>query len=487
MIINNNLLVRNLRGNWSLKLLFEFAYRNKAYSKKNGFLDISRKEYFPPFKRAPIIMNSFIREKVMSNLFFHNPTSKIVKDKILSDARKHKIIHLKCFDYKTLFKLLLIKNSADLANFSINGIPYGKFIHTTLIANYGVKHFRIALRDCTQNIIIFHRFLVGFRTINNLIEDFSYSQIILINGRDAVGTGAQLAAYIHNINIICLENNLNTTDYPKYSEWMGNMHHWKIRETAVKDSLLKSKAKFSLEDAKNFLSTRFGLHSKFWANAELDESILANLSSKSFVTFFTTSEKETTTCPTGIKDFNEFDQYDQTESLLNVYEAARKLDLDLIIRLHPNFSNNRIAKNELNYFLNLTKNWKNTKVISNSNSTNSYKLASLAFLNFTFRSSLSAELSLLGIDCYQTANNGWSFTCPEKVKIEKNEIYEAMQKNETLSATELDLYALACYQCTFSVEFSSMQIISKNSSTYSNFIDGNELDIPKYEFYKTRN
>lgn len=111
----------------------------------------------------------------------------------------------------------------------------------------------------------------------------------------------------------------------------------------------------------------------------------------------------------------------------------------------------------------------------------------MAFLNFTFRSSLSAELSLLGIDCYQTANNGWSFTCPEKVKIEKNEIYEAMQKNETLSATESDLYALACYQCTFSVEFSSMQIISKNSSTYSNFIDGNELDIPKYEFYKTRN
>jgi hypothetical protein len=279
MITNKNLLVRNLRGNWSLRLLFEFSYRNRN-SSTSGYLDISKKEYFPPFKCAPLILNSVIREKILSEFFFYNPTSRIIKNKILAEARKHKVTSLRYYDYKTLFNLLRSKNSDDLANFDINGIPYGKFVHTTLIAKYGVKHFKISLIDSARNTILFYRFLVGFRTIYNLILDFNYSQIILINGRDAVGTGAQLAAYLHNINIVCLENNVNTSDHPKYSEWLGNMHHWKIREAGFKDSLLKSNAKFSSEDAKNFLSTRFGTHSKFWANSQPDETMLKSLNSK---------------------------------------------------------------------------------------------------------------------------------------------------------------------------------------------------------------
>jgi hypothetical protein len=485
MITNKNLLVRNLRGNWSLRLLFEYFYRNRA-SATSGYLEISKKEYFPPYKRAPIILNSVIRENLISKFFFHNPTSRVIKDNILVEARKHKVVRLEYTDYKTLFNLLRCKNSNDLTNFDINGIPYGKFIHTTLIAKYGVKHFKISLNDSARNTILFYRFLLGFRTIHNLIRDFEYSQIILINGRDAVGTGAQLAAYLSNINIVCLENNVNTSDHPKYSEWNGNMHHWKIREAAFKDSLLKSNGKFSSEDAENFLATRFGTHSKFWANTEPDETRLKSLNSKRFVAFFTTSEKETTTCPTGIKNFNEFDKFDQTESLINVYEAARELDLDLIVRLHPNFSNSKIARNELAYFLSLTNKWNNTTVISNSDPTNSYKLASLAIVNFSFRSSISAELSLLGINCFQTAYNGWSFTSPEKVKIKRKEILHAMQNYKTYTTTQSDSYALACYQCTFSSEFLSLKGVNQNLTNYSNYIDGKELDIPKYNFYKIR-
>lgn len=79
------LLLRNLRGNWSLRLLNEYLFRN--FNKLVfDYIDLTNIEYFPPYKPAPIIICSRFREICLSHLLFQNPSSKHLRQNILDNA-----------------------------------------------------------------------------------------------------------------------------------------------------------------------------------------------------------------------------------------------------------------------------------------------------------------------------------------------------------------------------------------------------------------
>jgi len=478
------LLIRNIRGDWSLRLLYEFLSRNK-FGNTFGYLDLSFKEYFPPYKHAPILISSRIREKFSNLILFKNPLVIIILRKILEDCTRFKSHSLSLGNFKILIRLAIVKDSSKLANFYSGAIPYGRFVHTTLIAKYGVKHFRLNAFNRLSNILLIYRYLSAYQTTNNLVNIFNFSHIVLINGRDACGVGAQLAAYVSKVNIITLEKGLLDSKIPMYSEWTGNMHHWQVRENAVKATIDNHKNNLSQVDALETINSQFGSTSKFWPTSQ-KKFVFNNSASAPFVVFFTTSERETTTCPTGIVGANVFDDYDQTLSLIELYKLTVELNLLLIIRLHPNFKKNKKAKNELDYFLNLSKNWTNTKVISNNEPMDSYDLASKARANFVFRSSLAAELNSKGVNCYLLAPNGWSFTLQNKVLTTTSNLKNSLL---SLNETKIDksgLEANVCYLTNHSKNFKFITFVSNKDNKFDTFIDQILLNIPRFKLRSSR-
>ena len=484
------LLVRNLRGNWSYRLLNEFMHRNLNLFEFN-FIDLSKKEYFPPFKRAPIFFGSRLRELVKSYFFYRNATAVIIRANILKSAKIKWYSILKISDLIVIYQLFTRSDSQEVTTFHKSGIPFGKFIHTTLIAKYGVKHFSMGFFKRLDNLLLFYRFMIGYRTHNNLILKNNYSKIVLINGRDAVGVGAQLAAYLNEIDIVCLENSINNSKIPLYSEWTGNMHHWMVRQSAYKKCLSINEDSFTLDDSKKILKEKFGLNSRHWQISKHKSSYntfdLNKLKQKQFIVFFTTTEKESTTCPQGVKNHNVFDTFDQTEALKNVYQAGSLLGLSLVIRIHPNFSENTYAKNEMNYFLNLSKNWKDTVVIANNDLANSYELSKKALANFTFRSSISAELSIQGINCYATAPTGWNYMSNEEIKYNVDDILDVIINNKNSQINERNYYALGCYYANFSSKFKAIKFKLDDKGAIFCTKDTTFLDMPRFHFVKYRN
>ena len=260
MDLLNCLLVRNLRGNWSIRLIYEYKSRH-IDNTKFSYIDLSNMEYFPPGKSSPILVSSKIREKIISRIFFSNPLPAVLEKEIIKNAQlvtkdKFKIRYL-----ILILELLKIRNSSDLVNYQFEGIPFGRFLHTPLIAKFGIKHFEL---NRFKQIKLVYRFVFGFYRINQLLANNNYNKIVLINGRDVIGASAQLSAYVNKVNVVCLEESLAKSETPKYSQWNGNMHHWKIRKKAMDSAVQKYSSSYNINDSQNYFENNFGLISKFW-------------------------------------------------------------------------------------------------------------------------------------------------------------------------------------------------------------------------------
>ena len=484
------LLIRNIRGNWTIRLLYEFMYRNSDQA-KFGYLNLISYEFFPPSKPAPTIIKSNFREKLISKLFFENALPAALESLLLISCLHHNITKRKLFAIRIVFFLLKNNSSTKLQEAYLHGIPFGKFIHTTLIAKYGITHFNIRPIIFLSNIRLFYRFAIGFITTNSIMNLNSYSHVVLINGRDATGVGAQLAAYLNKIEVICLENSLDKSDAPRYACWNGNMHHWKVKEHEMENTLRGSNLTPDL--AHEYILSKLGLKSRWWAGQEI-KGIPKYISDRKYICFFTTSEKETTTCPAGNSGFNFFDSYDQTKILETIYQNIVKTEFLLVIRLHPNFTNSKIAKNELNFFKNLTKNWTNSIIIENNDSSNSYDLAKNAHLNFIYRSSIGAELSCMGIQAFHTAPTFWSKLCPDKLMETSEKISVLLlKKGNNVSPKINDYFGFANYYKNHGKKFESLEFESKGfdvknkrSRKYITFLNKIELDKPKFKWYQFR-
>lgn len=489
------LLLRNLRGNWSLRLLNEYLFRN--FNKLVfDYIDLTNIEYFPPYKPAPIIICSRFREICLSHLLFQNPSSKHLRQNILDNADLKKRASLTIKDYLVVLQLLTKSDSKQIAAFEKYKIPYGKFIHTTLISKYGIKHFSINFFQKLSNFLLYYRFISSYRTHAKLLSRKKYSRLVLVNGRDAVGVGAQLAAYLNNLDIVCLEHGLSGSGLRVYSEWFGNMHHWKVKQLAVENCIKRYQSSFTKDQAQRVFINKFGLNSRHWRGSQnftSNEFDFSELKSKPYVVFFATSEKEATTCPTGISDQNYFDEYDQTEAIRDVYNSCKLLDLTFVIRLHPNFSGNVQSINEFNYYSSLCLNWKNVVLIPNDNSFNSYQLAEFALANFTFRSTIAAELSLHNVSCYLTAPHTWSYASPGKIKIGGDAITSELIKKKSLKSKNnldnegLDWYTLGTYVANFSTELRSLGSTFKDQKKFTYTLKNLPLDTPRFRFVNSRN
>ena len=88
----NCLLVRNLRGNWSIRLIYEYKLRN-VNNTKFSYIDLSNLEYFPPGKSSPTLVPSRIREKIISRIF--------LKIDILPARKFQNIFYLMCLFYNS--------------------------------------------------------------------------------------------------------------------------------------------------------------------------------------------------------------------------------------------------------------------------------------------------------------------------------------------------------------------------------------------------
>ena len=490
----NCLLVRNLRGNWSIRLLYEYQSRHIDKT-KFSYIDLSNMEYFPPGKSSPLLVSSRIREKIISRIFFSNPLPAVLEKEIIKNAQiatksKFKIRYL-----ILILELLKIRNSRDLVNYQFYGIPFGRFLHTPLIAKFGIKHFELNRFKQIKQVKLVYRFVFGFYRINQLLADNNYNKIVLINGRDVIGASAQLSAYINKVNVVCLEESLIKSETPKYSQWNGNMHHWKIRKNALDRAVQKYTSNYHISDSQNYFKNNFGLISKFWRQS-LPSDPAIDIQETEYVCFFTSSEKETTTFPTGDALANEFDSSDQVECLKMVYEITNNLGIKLIIRMHPNFGGSKLARNEFKYFQNLTKNWANFLLIPNFDYTNSYKLAEKAKFNFIFRSTLGLEFSYRGIPVYHLAPTFWSGHAISKLISTKQEIKEVLEGHKSYnSQTDVypDYYVFALYSNFQGQKFENVSFIknnkilnSKHKHKYMTVLNGIELDKPHFKFFTWR-
>ena len=490
----NCLLVRNLRGNWSIRLIYEYKLRN-VNNTKFSYIDLSNLEYFPPGKSSPTLVPSRIREKIISRIFFSNPLPGILEKEININTQLVTKDRLKIRYLKLILEILIIRNSSDLVNYQFEGIPFGKFLHTPLIAKFGVKHFNLNRFEQIKQIKLVYRFIISFYKINHLLTSNKYSKIVLINGRDVVGASAQLSAYVNKVNVICLEESLIKSETPKFSQWNGNMHHWKTRKIALDTVVQKYSSNYHLNDSRNYFENNFGLNSKFWRQSTPSDPGV-EFQETEYVCFFTSSEKETTTFPTGDTLANDFDSSDQVECLKMVYDVTNQLGFKLIIRMHPNFGGSKLARNEYKFFQNLTKNWRNSLLIPNFEYTNSYKLAEKAKINFIFRSTLGLEFSYRSIPVYHLAPTFWSGYAIKKLISTKQEIKEILEENKSYSYqanVNSDYHVFALYNTFQGQNFENVGFAkndkilnSKHNNKYMTVLNGIELDKPHFRFFTWR-
>jgi hypothetical protein len=488
-MINKYLLIRNIRGNWSAQLLYEFYSRNKAYS-KFGYLNAISYEYLPPIRPSRIL---FFRankiESIKSKLFYRNPLPEVLFDKISSNAKLHNLVKLKFSSIVILFKLIKINDSSKLLDFKINNVPYGQFLYTPLIAKIGIKHFYLSIHLRCKYIKLYLSFIKGYETLQKINIKSKYTHIVLINGRDAFGAGCQLLAYTKKIKVFCLEHGLNSKQYPRYGVWYGNMHHWKVRHREALRVRYSNESKFTKDYATKLIQEQYLLNSKWWEGRTTKIPILNSNGGKS-ICFFTSSEKETTTFPSSLSNNNDLDKSDQSSALKMIYEVAEKLDIDLIIRMHPNFSKNRIAKRERKFFYDLTKSWKNTTLIYNNNAINSFELAKKSWINFTFRSSIGAELEALNLPVYYMAPTTWGGKDSRLLIKNKKQLSKLLSSSsrEYFKPTS-DYQLFAAYNSEQGQEYKFIEFREQNShkKEYAILINDLELDVPRFKFISQRN
>jgi len=485
------LLIRNLRGNWSTRFLHEYVFRHKEAASLY-FLNLIKFEVFPPHKSSPTLLNANIRERISSTIWFKNPFPNAIEESLKKNGvcfiRVSIGMNLKVL--KLISALFEVKNSNELDDFGIKGIPYGKFLHTTLIAKYGIKHFDLRLRDHLLNLRIYWRYFACIKIVNKEIMNLGITKIVIINGRDIAGVAAQLCAYLHRVSIVTLEAGFGEASVPLYGEWNGNMHHWKVRQDELSGTVARNP---DFNGANEFILKRYGSGSRWWniGNSISNNSITLP---DDFVCFFTTSERESTCCPTGNPLDNFFDKYDQVEQLEKVRKFAISKGLSLVVRVHPNFSNSTSAKNELKFFMDLTASWQETTVVPNNSNLNSYELAEIASYIFTFRSSLSAEFSRLGIRCVQTAPTAWSHFSDLSVKITESEIISlAIEPEGQESHSTKDWVAFATYNSLHGKEFESLSFkvvaptAKQETGIVLDVLNGTTLDIPRFKRVLGRN
>jgi hypothetical protein len=487
----NTLLIRNLRGNWSARFLHEYVFRHKEGANLY-FLNLIKFEVFPPHKSAPTLFNANFRESVSSTIWFKNPFPRAIKASLKANAVSFSSIPigLDINAIKLILTLFKVKNSNELDDFLYKGVPYGKFLHTTLIAKYGVKHFNLKIHDHLGNLRTYWRYFICFKIIRKKIIDLSITKIVLINGRDIAGVAAQLCAYLHAVSVVTLEAGFGDSPFPLYGEWNGNMHHWKVRQNELSSTLEKYP---DFNGANEFILKKYGTGSRWWKIGNSISNVSVTLPDD-FVCFFTTSERESTCCPTGDPLNNLFDEYDQVEQLEKVRKFAKSKGLSLVVRVHPNFSNSVSANNELKFFTELTSSWENTTIIANNSNLNSYKLAEMASYIFTFRSSLSAEFSRLGVRCLQTAPTAWSHFSESFVKITEEEIMLVTSESENKNSRSTpDWVAFATYNSLHGKEFESLCFKAvaphgkQEMGIVLDVLNGTELDIPRFKKVISRN
>jgi len=495
---NQSLLIRNLRGNWSLRLLYEYVHRN-IKDGPFGFLDLSFREVFPPVKSAPILFNSKLREKIKSRLFFKNPLPDRIIEEICKNSLKHNHARYTLSDVILTCKILTKSNSEKLLNFSENNIPIGRFVHTCLISKYGIRHFKVGKIFFLRNFILIIRFINSFNLISALIQNHNYSKIILINGRDVVGSAAHLVAFLHSIEVVSLENGLTKSGIPKFSLWNGNMHHWRVKQYYASKIIKSSNHKLmNFEQSKLFLQNNYGLKAKWWHKTRFDP-IPETLLREKYLCFFLASETEHTNSPinsNNICEKNYYDEFDQTEILTFWYEVFRKLDFYLVVRLHPYAKLTSQSKRYDRYFLNLCKKWEKTIVISSQEKINSYELASHAKCNFVYRSSIGPELSSRNKPVYYMAPQSWTIGNPNKLLIQPEDFIDLI-KNPNFYIEEFtkpiytDVITYGNYLKFHSSNFQSLTFelsgFNSENKKLVTYLEGTQLDLPKTKYIKVRN
>jgi hypothetical protein len=172
-----------------------------------------------------------------------------------------------------------------------------------------------------------------------------------------------------------------------------------------------------------------------------------------------------------------------------IHEVAEKLDIDLIIRMHPNFSKNRIAKRERKFFYDLTKSWKNTTLIYNNDPINSFDLAKKSWINFTFRSSIGAELEALNLPVYYTAPTTWGGIDSRLLIKNKNQLSKLLSSSSReyfKPTSDYQLFAAYNFEQGQEYRFIKFREPNSNKKEYAVLINELELDVPRFKFIGQR-
>jgi hypothetical protein len=334
-----------------------------------------------------------------------------------------------------------ISSTDELSRLKFDDIQIGHLILASLYAKLGTASLEIAkveksLIRATASLVVDVLFSISRL---ELFEHSAVEELIVFNGREPIEASCLLLASNTGISTRVSERASTSDKYCIYrksphtnSEWWDKIQ--KFEESTKFGGVVVSEE--LREIYKKEKSSGFDPYQKIKWREYMDPSERFDLPSTDYVVFYSVSTGEVSPFP----DFEtKLGFQDQFSALRALIEEAKKLNLVVVIRRHPNSLGQDGLDRELTMWEEF-QNLSNVKYFGPTQKVDSYLLARGARCCFTWRSTIGFDTLCLGIPSYSLGPSKWALD--DSVRAWDSESLVQALGSPVLPAPELvNLYA----------------------------------------------
>jgi hypothetical protein len=486
-MMNTVIIIRNLRGAWARRLVIEIAMR-EIETNKVVLFDAQNYEFFPPNLKYWVFPSAAVREKFFSRIRYRNPGFTIGSNEIISRGgvvKQMRGIYSSFRVFKTAITFMRISSREVVKSLEVDKCLIGQALDGLFVGMSGstLYHPReIPFFKRFKAILIF---LGSFYKFNSLFAEHRVDRLYLVNGRDALGSGCLASCIVNHVRFFTLEkghlNSSGTIPIPSLGLWPGNMHKWRNKKLLLNLKIQEYNIEKVREISEKTFDSKFGFKSKYWDLQEKIEAIPgSNIPKQPFICFFSTSEVEFS----GIQDETGIVEESEQITQFNLLRiVAEKLEVPLILRLHPN-SNSEAHKFEKLKWCEIIQNDNNVFLVSGSTQLDSYQLGSLSLNNFFYRSSLAAEFLRKGLPVSLLAETFWS-TSEHGLVCKSLELIEDAIRNPKINFKDDSWVNFGFYYGCSGEDFRHFNFTSSNGKLTEHF-KGLAIDVPRRKNHRLR-
>jgi hypothetical protein len=289
----------------------------------------------------------------------------------------------------------------SLKNFSYKGYTLGLGVASSLISKYRNPHIdTIKLADEVVDALI-SAAMVYEKSIQ-LIKSRRPDVVITFNGRLACSYPIVKAALHAGIKIRLHERGAT---FKKYEIFESSVHSLeRLRERVISFWNSSRDCEYAIAQADNFFKSRRGGDGIGWESftAKQIRGHVIPKYGRRRVVYFSSSEDEFAALDDGI--VHKFSTTGQKGAIERLLKICKKIDLDLIIRVHPNTAG--ADQKEQEWWQALANS--GVEVVSPSATIDSYALLDTADIACTYGSTMGVEAAYWGIPSILLGDSGYS-------------------------------------------------------------------------------